>query len=518
MASKLGKIIADFRTSLAVKIAVGGETGTLQSATDDDSVALPTGHYFLTLDGDNSQKEHIACTLIGTALTAIKSVSRQGVQTTGCVREHRIGATVTITDFAHIKYINDLLDGTTDLDGSNPLAYDTQPTITDDKQLATKKYADDIAIAGGADASTSTKGITKLSTAPASATEPIAVGDNDTRLPTQDENNALAGTSGTPSTSNKYVTNDDTSATSSNNKVIRYGAAGLIKSSTTAASVAGDVVALDAGNKLPAVDGSQLTGIIRNFYQTVVYNNTSTDASGLATTLKTASSQDGQYMVATALPGSVYIYLLKKDSSGAYYIIATVSENITGGEGVSYLCPVIVGNYIYIISKRTLAGQIVDRYDLATLGNKTSTTIAGGSFHTATPLTAVSEGSNIYINVSSNVLDKYTLAANTITYSSSITFTSLGSDGGLVSDGSYFYSCENTAAPTLQTLRKYNFTGGSAVSTKSISIDNSGQQYEGTNRLVSLSSTELGIVKASSRQYSTTVTGNYFTIKPLATF
>lgn len=32
---------------------------------------------------------------------------------------------------------------------------------------------------------------------------------NDSRVPTQDENNALVGTSGTPSSSNKYVTNDD---------------------------------------------------------------------------------------------------------------------------------------------------------------------------------------------------------------------------------------------------------------------------------------------------------------------
>jgi len=41
---------------------------------------------------------------------------------------------------------------------------------------------DQIVAAGAQDASNVTKGITKLSVAPASATEPIAVGDNDTRL------------------------------------------------------------------------------------------------------------------------------------------------------------------------------------------------------------------------------------------------------------------------------------------------------------------------------------------------
>lgn len=62
------------------------------------------------------------------------------------------------------------------------------------------------------DASTSAKGITKLSVAPASAANPIAVGDNDSRLDytlTADEKDALAGTSGSPSSSNPYVTDDD---------------------------------------------------------------------------------------------------------------------------------------------------------------------------------------------------------------------------------------------------------------------------------------------------------------------
>jgi len=60
-----------------------------------------------------------------------------------------------------------------------------------------------------ADASNTTKGITKLSVAPAIATEPVAVGTNDGRVPSQNENDALVGTSGTPSSGNPYVTNAD---------------------------------------------------------------------------------------------------------------------------------------------------------------------------------------------------------------------------------------------------------------------------------------------------------------------
>lgn len=87
------------------------------------------------------------------------------------------------------------------------------PPPTDDEQFATKKYVDGIAIAGAPDASTTVKGISKLSTAPVSPTDPIAVGTNDTRMPTQGENDALVGTSGTPSATNKYVTNNDTTGT-----------------------------------------------------------------------------------------------------------------------------------------------------------------------------------------------------------------------------------------------------------------------------------------------------------------
>jgi len=87
------------------------------------------------------------------------------------------------------------------------------------------------------DATTSSAGKTRLSTAPASPTVPIAVGDNDPRLPTAlqvgyiptaDQKQALAGTSGTPSSTNKYITNDDTSTAATADKVARRLAGGNI--------------------------------------------------------------------------------------------------------------------------------------------------------------------------------------------------------------------------------------------------------------------------------------------------
>lgn len=140
MSTLLGKILADFTTSLATEIAVGGTTATLSSATDDDGVAVPSGRYFFTLDGSNSSKEHISCDLVGTALTNIKSLSRQGVETTGAVRKHRIGTSVSLTDFGHIKFINDLISGATSLNSSTPLGYDGAPSSLTGNQLATVTY------------------------------------------------------------------------------------------------------------------------------------------------------------------------------------------------------------------------------------------------------------------------------------------------------------------------------------------------------------------------------------------
>jgi len=140
MSTKLGTILADFTTALSTDIAVGSTTATLSSATDDDGVALPSGRYFFTLDGSNSSKEHISCDLIGTALTNIKSLSRQGVETTGAVRKHRIGTSVSLTDHGHLKFINDLVSGTTQLNSLAPLGYDGAPSALAGNQLATVTY------------------------------------------------------------------------------------------------------------------------------------------------------------------------------------------------------------------------------------------------------------------------------------------------------------------------------------------------------------------------------------------
>jgi hypothetical protein len=257
MASELVKIAADFSTTLVTKVAVGATTATLTSATDDDGVALPAGTYGFTIDRNSANKEYFTATLSGTSLTNIKTVTRgTGVGTSGFALAHRKGAEVIISDHVALKRMLDLLDGTTDFDSTNPLMYDGTATISDAKHIATKAYVDGVAIAGGADASTTIKGISKLSVAPSSASNPISVGDNDPRLPTQDENDAIAGNSGTAvSASNKLIDAADVSSSGASGKIVRAN-----------------------GTSLPALNGSALIGVQSNVTLTAQENISAGDS------------------------------------------------------------------------------------------------------------------------------------------------------------------------------------------------------------------------------------------------
>lgn len=338
MTSVLGWTVADFSTQLTTKIAVGATTATLLSTIDDDGVQIATGRYFITIDGGNSNKEHFSCTLTGNNLTALKSISRQGVETSGAAREHRVGATVSMTDFAHLKYITDLVTGTTKLDGTKPLEYDSAPTLVRDHQVCTKKYIDDLALAGAGKASDTAYGLTKLSVAADDPTEPIAVGTNDTRLPSADEKAALDGTSGTPGAGNKYVTNNDTGETGTS-KVVRTKSTGKIDTTIIdTGTTDGKVVVMTTGNKLPAVDGSNLTNVIvyANGVSTRVLSTASGDqtiAHGLGKTPKRVKisvgmiPETGNYLANHSW--GVY------DSSGTHCMYLGRNGNAQGFQGTS---------------------------------------------------------------------------------------------------------------------------------------------------------------------------------------
>ena len=194
---------------------------------------------YVTLEPDTTNEESATFTGItananGTyTLTGVKTTLAKDpyTETSGLLRQHSGGTIVCISDTVAFwnTFGNKSNTGTwtavqTFATGATPIITDAPSSAT---QAANKGYIDGVAIAGAPDSSTILKGISKMSVAPASATSPIAVGDNDPRVPTQNENDALVGTSGTAvSTSNKLVDNADTSNTIVANKVARYNAGG----------------------------------------------------------------------------------------------------------------------------------------------------------------------------------------------------------------------------------------------------------------------------------------------------
>ncbi len=140
MSSKLTKVVANFETSLATKLANGATSGSLTSVTDKNAVTIPSGKYCMIIDRGTGDEEHLIFDLSGTSISNIYSVSRQGVQTAGVqnLNGHRAGAKCYLTDFVNLKIIVDIMNGADTLDSANPLKYDADPAFSDSKQVVSK--------------------------------------------------------------------------------------------------------------------------------------------------------------------------------------------------------------------------------------------------------------------------------------------------------------------------------------------------------------------------------------------
>lgn len=453
-------VIADFSTQLAVKMAVGATTGTLASATDSDSVALPTGVYFLTLDKNNSKKEYIKCTLTGTALTNIQSISRQGALTTGCAREHRVGANVIISDFASLNKINDVLTGVTNFDSATPLGYDGTasittdnqfttkkyvddstvgisgdetiagvktfssspivPTPTTDFQTATKKYADDLAIAGSPDASTTVKGIVEKAT-----TAEI-----------------VAGTS-TGSTGAELFVGADAVATNGANKVLRTDANGL-----------------SLAQSLPEIFSTQSCGSYRSF-GTTYYNYTDLSLG---------------FMV-MARNGAIF------RMNCPTYGVQTRTIASDWASAVDTRSAIHIGSYIYLLLLDDAVAYRVYRYDASNIAaGGTLMTFSGQSLtYNNDEQKMFTDGTNFYFTckagASANdyVISKYTLSGTTFTYVSDITC------GAVANTMEYPVKADASGnlygwSTTDNLIRKYN-SSGTLQSTTLSSIDGQSQTF-----------------------------------------
>lgn len=204
----LPQSVGIFETSLVAPITSTATSMTLTANAIRGGGSI-SGYNCFTIDEGTSNAE-IACgTVSSTAVTSMTrgiSYADGTTSVAGNKFSHRRGANVKITDYPIINILKQQNNGEATF--PNKLSYESAPTFSSGNEIVTKTYVDGVTTAGAPDSSTSTKGITKMSVAPVSSTAPIAVGDNDTRVPTQGENDALVGdnTDIAVGTGNKFVT------------------------------------------------------------------------------------------------------------------------------------------------------------------------------------------------------------------------------------------------------------------------------------------------------------------------
>lgn len=197
-------------------VIIGATTITINSFTDIYGNNLTMADFgdkgYATVEPDTTNEESFiftsvttnangTVTLGGIATTLAKSPY---TETSGLIRAHVGGSKVVVSDT--VAFWNTFANKANDETITGRWGSATVPSAAND--YANKAYVDGIAIAGAPDSSTTVKGIGKVSVAPASPTSPIFVGDNDGRVPTQAENDAMVGnnTDVAVGTGNKYVT------------------------------------------------------------------------------------------------------------------------------------------------------------------------------------------------------------------------------------------------------------------------------------------------------------------------
>lgn len=224
------KAVALFETSLASSVTGSATTATLATGTDKEGTSL-SGTYGFIIDEGSSNEEFVLCTASGTALTACSrglSVTAPASASAALQKTHRRGASVKITDWPLIGTFQRLLDGTDEFPATLTYASSVAACSAND-DICDKAYIDGVAIAGAPNAGDATRGIVEQAT----VAEINADGDvgsttarlfiNPSRLassnyfnflPTTKQKDALTGSLGTPSTTNKYITMQDVASVS----------------------------------------------------------------------------------------------------------------------------------------------------------------------------------------------------------------------------------------------------------------------------------------------------------------
>ncbi len=170
--------VASFKTKITSRIEATEATINLDSVLDDAGNNLSGVKGFLIDEGTSDEE-----TIIGTVdaansrlTTCIRGISpTDGISSvTSLKKSHRKNATIKITSHPYLLEILRVLNGTTQFDADNIMAYDANPSFTPgSNQIATIKYIDDISLNGSPDGSETTKGIFEAATS-----AEVAAGDD----------------------------------------------------------------------------------------------------------------------------------------------------------------------------------------------------------------------------------------------------------------------------------------------------------------------------------------------------
>ncbi len=220
---------------------IGDVTVDLSSFTGIDGDLLTMANFgtkgFITLEPNSSSQEE-QCSFTGVVQNANGTATLTGIsnvlfispytETSGFAKSHAGGVKLVITNtsgfynqFAN-KNDDELITQTWTFTNPNyPRMDNVFVDPTDPQQLVTKQYADSLAFAGAPNASTSVQGLVQEATTAElnAGTDTGSTGAKlfgspadfaasiyGLQLPSSGQKDALAGNSGTPSSSNKYVT------------------------------------------------------------------------------------------------------------------------------------------------------------------------------------------------------------------------------------------------------------------------------------------------------------------------
>ena len=144
---------ADVTATIATELLIGG--GSL------------SGLVCVSVDIGQPNPEYIIGNLSGNTLTiTLRNVDpldpTVSLGTFGSI--HRQGAVVKITDFATIQILRNLLNGNQPL--QNTISYNSAKTPVNPQDVVDKGYVDSISVAGAPDASTTAKGLSRLTASP----------------------------------------------------------------------------------------------------------------------------------------------------------------------------------------------------------------------------------------------------------------------------------------------------------------------------------------------------------------